>query len=86
MTLMCRYSRRRRLIVTGQPRLGYDLGTVTSLALTGAVGPRALNAGDPYSVSLASLGGISALANLLKSYQMRTGKPDEVEFNTSNRS
>jgi hypothetical protein len=35
----------------------------------------------PRSVSMASLGAISSLANLLKSYQMRTGKPAEVEFN-----
>jgi hypothetical protein len=31
---------------------------------------------------MASLGAISSLANVLKSYQMRTGKPAELEFNT----
>jgi uncharacterized membrane protein (UPF0136 family) len=67
-----------RLLVTGNPKGGYDLGTVTSVGLLAAVGPRAYNMGESYSVALASLAGISSLANVVKSYQQRTGKPHEL--------
>jgi hypothetical protein len=31
----------RRQLVTGNPQLGYDVGSITSLALVGVAGPRA---------------------------------------------
>lgn len=67
-----------RILVTGNPRVGYDLGTVTSLALAATAGPRAWATGEMASTVMASLGGVSAVTNLIKSYQMRTGRPHEI--------
>lgn len=44
-------------MATDKVQLGYDVGTMASLALTGMVGPRAYNTGEAYSVALSSLGG-----------------------------
>lgn len=68
-----------RLLVQGHERLGYDIGTVTSLGLVATALPAARATGDTYSVTMAALGGVSSLANVLKSYQMRTGKPHEMQ-------
>ncbi|KAI9142369.1 hypothetical protein BKA69DRAFT_1124049 [Paraphysoderma sedebokerense] len=67
-------------ISKGEYRMGYDVGTITSIALTAATGPRAYHSGESYHVALSALGGISSLGNLLKSYQMRTGKPRELKM------
>ena len=61
----------------GTVKLGYDIGAVASIALLAAVGPRAWNTGEVYSTALASLAGFSTIGNVLKSYQVRTGKPRE---------
>ncbi|PNW79185.1 hypothetical protein CHLRE_09g405300v5 [Chlamydomonas reinhardtii] len=67
-----------RLLVTGHPQLGYDIGTLTSVGVLATALPAARATGDAYSVAMSALGGISALANLLKSYQQRTGLPHEM--------
>jgi hypothetical protein len=61
----------------GSPRAGYDLGSATSLGLLAwAAGA---GAGTPTtSAVLAATGGLSAAANLIKSYQHRTGRPHEL--------
>ncbi|KXZ49720.1 hypothetical protein GPECTOR_20g577 [Gonium pectorale] len=67
-----------RLLVTGHPQLGYDIGTITSIGLLATAVPAARATGDAYSVAMSALGGVSAAANLLKSYQQRTGMPHEM--------
>jgi len=69
-----------RLLVQGHERLGYDVGTVASLGLVATAGPLAMKSGEAYSTALTTLGGMSSVANLLKSYQMRTGKPQEARI------
>ncbi|KAL7747908.1 hypothetical protein RI367_006655 [Sorochytrium milnesiophthora] len=64
----------------GQQKLGYDVGTMSSLALTAATGRRAYETGEQWSTVMASLGGVSSIGNLTKSYQMRTGKPKELRM------
>ncbi|RUS25358.1 hypothetical protein BC938DRAFT_472286 [Jimgerdemannia flammicorona] len=66
------------LLGRGDEQLGYNLATATSLALVAATGPKALQAKDPFNVSMASLGGLSSLGNFVKAYQQRTGKPAEI--------
>jgi len=68
-----------RLLVTGDPKTGYDLGSITSLGLTAWAWPRA-RAGDMLMTAMAALGGVSSAGNLVKSYEMRTGKPRELEM------
>eukprot|EP00877_Chromochloris_zofingiensis_P009254 jgi/Chrzof1/4582/Cz14g19040.t1 len=68
-----------RMLVTGNPTLGYDLGTITSITLTAVSWPKA-KAGDALATGIAALGGISTMTNGIKSYQMRTGKPKEMEY------
>ncbi|GFH15816.1 uncharacterized protein HaLaN_12121 [Haematococcus lacustris] len=68
-----------RLLVQGNDRLGYDLGTVTSLALLASAGPAAWTTGEAYVTTMATMGGVSSIANFVKSYQQRTGKPVESE-------
>jgi uncharacterized membrane protein (UPF0136 family) len=67
-----------RQLSMGNTQFGYDMGTATSVALTAAVAPRAYQTGEAYSVAMASLGAISSVANLIKSYQFRTDKPEEM--------
>ncbi|KAG2488772.1 hypothetical protein HYH03_012769 [Edaphochlamys debaryana] len=67
-----------RLVITGYPQLGYDIGTLTSAGLLATAIPAARATGDAYSVAMSALGGISAAANLIKSYQQRTGLPKEM--------
>jgi len=69
-----------RLLASGNEKLGYDIGTVTSLGLLAATGPAAYSVGEAYNVALASIGGMSGIANLIKSYQLRTGAPKELEM------
>jgi len=68
-----------RLLVTGDPKSGYDLGSITSLGLTAYAWPHA-RAGNAMMTAMAALGGISSAGNVLKSYEMRTGKPRELEM------
>ncbi|WIA33908.1 hypothetical protein OEZ86_007007 [Tetradesmus obliquus] len=72
-----------RQLVTGNPQLGYDVGSITSLALVGVAGPRARATSEMSSVAMAALGGISSVSNVIKSYQMRTGKPKEMGYERS---
>ncbi|KAG2488770.1 hypothetical protein HYH03_012768 [Edaphochlamys debaryana] len=67
-----------RLLVSGNEQLGYDIGTLTSAGLLATAIPAARATGDAYSVAMSALGGVSILANLLKSYQQRTGLPKEM--------
>ncbi|KAL6765570.1 hypothetical protein V8C86DRAFT_2454582 [Haematococcus lacustris] len=46
-----------RLLVQGNDRLGYDLGTVTSLALLASAGPAAWTTGEAYVTTMATMGG-----------------------------
>ncbi|KAJ3080624.1 hypothetical protein HK102_002929 [Quaeritorhiza haematococci] len=64
----------------GEVRAGYDVGSVASLALLALTGPRAYRTKDAYYVAMASLGGVSSVGNMLKSYQVRTGKPKDLEI------
>jgi uncharacterized membrane protein (UPF0136 family) len=68
------------LINKGETHLGYHIAAGASVALLAATGPRAYKTGDAYSVSLASLGGLSTLGNFVKAYQQNTGKPREMRF------
>lgn len=68
-----------RLLATGDPKTGYDLGSISSLALTAWSWPRA-RAGDALMAAMAALGGVSSAGNLVKSYEVRTGKPRELEM------
>eukprot|EP00879_Flechtneria_rotunda_P015964 GHRR01016696.1.p1 GENE.GHRR01016696.1~~GHRR01016696.1.p1 ORF type:complete len:156 (-),score=48.87 GHRR01016696.1:250-717(-) len=72
-----------RQLVTGNPTLGYDLGTVASLALVGIAGPRAQATNEASAVAMTALGGISGIANPIKSYETRTGKPKELGYERS---
>ena len=63
-----------------QTTLGYDIASLASLTLIGLTGPVAWRTGESYSTVLATLGGISSLGNVLKSYQCRTGKPKNFGF------
>ena len=56
---------------------------VASIGLTALVGPRAFRTGEAYSTVLATLGGVSSVGNLLKSYQVRTGKPKDMHISPS---
>ncbi|GLC44276.1 hypothetical protein PLESTB_000760100 [Pleodorina starrii] len=67
-----------RLLATGHPQLGYDIGTITSIGLLATAVPAARATGDAYSVAMSALGGISGVANVIKSYQQRTGLPHEM--------
>lgn len=68
-----------RLVVQGHEQLGYDVGTITSIGVLATALPAARASGDTYSVAMSALGGVSGVANFIKSYQMRTGKPHEME-------
>lgn len=72
-----------RQLVTGNPKLGYDVGTVTSLALVGVAGPRAQATQEAAAVAMTALGGLSSVANLIKSWETRTGKPKELGYNNN---
>ncbi|KAJ9510170.1 hypothetical protein QJQ45_027581 [Haematococcus lacustris] len=65
-----------RLVVTGNPTTGYDLGSATSLGLLAWAAPGAAASGA--NSTLAAVGGLSSVANLIKSWQYRTGKPHEM--------
>ncbi|MEW5316476.1 MAG: hypothetical protein WDW38_007848 [Sanguina aurantia] len=67
-----------RMLTTGHEQSGYDLGTITSLGLV-ASAYTAAKQKDSYGVAMAALGGVSAVANVLKSYQLRTGTPKEMQ-------
>jgi uncharacterized membrane protein (UPF0136 family) len=69
-----------RMLVTGNPTLGYDVGTFTSAGLLAVAYPRAQATSEAASVIMATLGGLSTVTNLIKSYEMRTGKPRELEY------
>lgn len=69
-----------RLLVTGDPKTGYDLGSIASLGLTAWAGPAAKRSGDALMAGMAALGAVSSAGNLVKSYEMRTGKPRELEM------
>lgn len=72
-----------RLVTTGSERMGYDIGTLTSLGLLATSSPAARgqlgNLAGGYVGSMGTIGGLSAVANAIKSYQYRTGKPHEVQ-------
>ncbi|CAH1764514.1 4230_t:CDS:2 [Entrophospora sp. SA101] len=53
--------------------------TVASFGLLATSGPQARATKDVYHVALASLGAISAVSNSLKVYQLRTGKPKDLD-------
>ncbi len=59
----------RRLLALGEERLGYDLGTATSLGLIFWSAPQA--ATNSAHTALATIAGLSAAANGIKSYQVR---------------
>jgi len=65
-----------RLVITGHPRTGYDLGSATSLGLLAWTAPAATI--NPANAVMGTVGFMSAAANLIKSYQQRTGKPLEM--------
>jgi len=65
-----------RFVIGGNPRLGYDIGSATSLGLLAWAAPGMGATGA--NTALATVGGISSVANLIKSYQYRTGKPHEM--------
>jgi hypothetical protein len=69
-----------RLLVTGDPKTGYDLGSIASLGLTAWAGPAAKRSGDALMAGMAALGAVSSAGNLVKSYEMRTGRPRELEM------
>ena len=48
---------RSRLLVTGHPQLGYDIGTLTSVGVLATALPAARATGDAYSVAMSALGG-----------------------------
>ena len=60
-------------------KTGYTLGTLASFGLLATSGPQARATKDVYHVALASLGAISAVSNSLKVYQLRTGKPKDLD-------
>jgi hypothetical protein len=55
--LCCAACDHRRQLVSGNPTLGYDVGTVTSLALLGVAGPRAQATQEAAAVAMSALGG-----------------------------
>lgn len=59
-------------------RQGYDIASIASVALAALAAPRAYRTGEVYSTVLGTLGVISSAGNLLKSYQLRTGKPRDM--------
>ncbi len=48
------------MLVGGHDKLGYDIGTVTSLGLLATTLPRAWATGEPYVSTLATVGGESS--------------------------
>ncbi|CAJ0753953.1 6681_t:CDS:2 [Entrophospora sp. SA101] len=52
---------------------------MASFGLLATSGPQARATKDVYHVALASLGAISAVSNSLKVYQLRTGKPKDLD-------
>ena len=54
--------------MTGNPKLGYDVGTVTSLALVGVAGPRAQTTSEMASVAMTALGGKECTASAVSCY------------------
>lgn len=69
----------RAKLQQGDIRAGYDVGTAASAALLLTAGPRAYKSMDPYMTSMATLGGVSTVGNLLKSYQIRKNKPKDFK-------
>jgi hypothetical protein len=60
----------------------YYIPIVAALGLLASSGPKAYKIKDNYNITMATLGGISALGNMLKSYQQRTGKPRDIKIST----
>ena len=54
---------------------------MASLGLLVTSGPQATATKSAYHVSLASLGAISTFSNSLKFYQLKTGRPTDLEIN-----
>ncbi|KAJ3046266.1 hypothetical protein HDV00_000079 [Rhizophlyctis rosea] len=71
------------LLQSGHVKEGYDLGSVASLGLLAAAGPKAYRFRDTYHTVMAGVGGVSALGNLTKSYQVRTEKPRPIYVHSS---
>ncbi|KXS16548.1 hypothetical protein M427DRAFT_69103 [Gonapodya prolifera JEL478] len=76
------YSYAGYLLSSGRRRdvkVGYDVATVASLVLTAYTLPNALSTRAADSIVFGTLGGISSLGNLNKSYQIRTGVPRDAQ-------
>ena len=56
-TVLCAVQPGRRMLVTGNPTLGYDVGTITSAGLLAVAYPRAQATSEAASVIMATLGG-----------------------------
>ncbi|CAI2178636.1 18711_t:CDS:2 [Funneliformis geosporum] len=84
------------LINKGNHNMGYNIATctrhfhlilfkcnrmMTSLGLLATSGPSAFATKDAFHVAMTSLGAVSTAGNSLKWYQLKTGKPRELEVN-----
>ncbi|CAG8496487.1 9572_t:CDS:2 [Ambispora gerdemannii] len=64
----------------GQTQMGYWIGSVASIGLLALTGPKAYAHKDPFNVGFASFGALGTVANTLKAYQQRTGRPREYNM------
>jgi len=71
------------MIGQGRPKMGYDVGSITSIGLLAATGRRAFEMHQAWDVSLGSLAAVSALGNLTKAYQARTDRPHNLTSHIS---
>ncbi|KAI9187759.1 hypothetical protein H9P43_002150 [Blastocladiella emersonii ATCC 22665] len=62
----------------GETKMGYDVGTLASVGLLAATGKHAWTTSEAWATSMAGVGGVSALLNLPKAYQVRTGRPADM--------
>lgn len=65
-----------RWLDSGHTRAGYDLGAVTSVSMLAWTVPNM--ATHPTNAVLATVAGMSTVANVIKSWQLRTGRPIEM--------
>ncbi|KAJ3051295.1 hypothetical protein HK097_007725 [Rhizophlyctis rosea] len=68
---------------TNRVKQGYDLGAAASLGLLAATAPTAYRTRDPYHMVMTGVGGISAIGNMTKSYQVRYGTPRPIYVRSS---
>ncbi|CAG8546346.1 6880_t:CDS:2 [Funneliformis caledonium] len=69
------------LINKGNHTMGYNIATLTSLGLLATSGPSAFATKDAFHVAMTSLGAVSTAGNSLKWYQLKSGKPRDLEIN-----